>query len=154
MTTHVTITRRATFAAAHILCRDDWDDEKNREVFGACVTDHGHNYVIEVTVSGPLDPETGMVVNLKHVDCPTRSGSARTTPAPISCWLVFVRPFGSHGRNQTLRKPADARCTSADGAVAVPGSARTRRLVLARVGDVNGPGRPSRSRAVRRRGLP
>src|SRR5437870_7107220 len=68
MTTHVTITRRATFAAAHILCRDDWDDEKNREVFGACVTDHGHNYVIEGTVSGPLDPETGMVVNLTHID--------------------------------------------------------------------------------------
>src|SRR5256885_6512173 len=68
MTTHVTITRRATFAAAHILCRDDWDEEKNREVFGACVTDHGHNYVIEVTVSGPLDTETGMVVNLKRVD--------------------------------------------------------------------------------------
>ena len=68
MAVHVSVTRRATFAAAHILCRDDWDDEKNREVFGACVTDHGHNYVIEVTVSGPLDPGTGMVVNLKHVD--------------------------------------------------------------------------------------
>ncbi len=68
MTNQVTITRRATFAAAHILCRDDWDDEKNREVFGACVTDHGHNYVIEVTVSGPLDPETGMIINLKYVD--------------------------------------------------------------------------------------
>src|SRR2546430_14643435 len=68
MTDHVTITRRATFAAALILCRDDWDDKKNREVFGACVTDHGHNYVIEVTVSGPLDPETGMIINLKYVD--------------------------------------------------------------------------------------
>ena len=68
MTTNVRITRRATFAAAHILCRDDWSDEKNREVFGACTTDHGHNYVIEVTVGGGLDPETGMVVNLKHVD--------------------------------------------------------------------------------------
>ncbi len=68
MTTNVRITRRATFAAAHILCRDEWSDEKNREVFGACATDHGHNYVIEVTVGGPLDPETGMVVNLKHVD--------------------------------------------------------------------------------------
>jgi 6-pyruvoyltetrahydropterin/6-carboxytetrahydropterin synthase len=66
--TEVRITRRATFAAAHILCRDDWSDEKNREVFGACVTDHGHNYVIEVTVGGKLDPETGMVVNLKDVD--------------------------------------------------------------------------------------
>lgn len=68
MTASVRITRRATFAAAHILCRDDWSDEKNREVFGACVTDHGHNYVIEVTVGGAVDPTTGMVVNLKQVD--------------------------------------------------------------------------------------
>lgn len=68
MTTNVRITRRATFAAAHILCRPDWSDEKNRDTFGACVTDHGHNYVIEVTVGGPVDSETGMVVNLRHVD--------------------------------------------------------------------------------------
>jgi len=68
MTPQVTITRRATFAAAHILCRPDWSDEKNREVFGACVTDHGHNYVIEVTVGGSLDQSTGMVVNLRQVD--------------------------------------------------------------------------------------
>lgn len=68
----VTITRRATFAAAHILCRDGWSEERNREVFGACATDHGHNYVIEVTVEGPLDPDTGMVVNLKHVDAVLR----------------------------------------------------------------------------------
>ena len=68
MSTTVSITRRATFAAAHILCRPDWTEERNREVFGACVNDHGHNYVIEVTVSGPVDPETGMVVNLKQVD--------------------------------------------------------------------------------------
>lgn len=72
MTTSVRITRRATFAAAHILCRDDWSEDKNREVFGACTTDHGHNYVIEVTVGGPLDAETGMVVNLKHVDAVLR----------------------------------------------------------------------------------
>jgi 6-pyruvoyltetrahydropterin/6-carboxytetrahydropterin synthase len=64
----VSITRRATFAAAHILRRPDWDDARNREVFGACAGDHGHNYVVEVTVSGPVDPETGMVINLKRVD--------------------------------------------------------------------------------------
>ena len=68
MTPEVRITRRATFAAGHILCRDDWTDEKNREVFGACSTDHGHNYIIEVTVGGAVDPDTGMVVNLKQVD--------------------------------------------------------------------------------------
>lgn len=71
-TPSVQITRRATFAAAHILCRPDWSDEKNREVFGACVTDHGHNYVIEVTVGGALDPETGMVANLRHIDAVLR----------------------------------------------------------------------------------
>ena len=68
MSETVSITRRATFAAAHILCRPDWTEQQNRDVFGACVNEHGHNYVIEVTVSGPVDPETGMVVNLKLVD--------------------------------------------------------------------------------------
>lgn len=71
-TPNVRITRRATFAAGHILCHDDWSDEKNREIFGACATDHGHNYVIEVTVAGPIDGETGMIVNLKHVDAVLR----------------------------------------------------------------------------------
>lgn len=69
---NVRITRRASFAAGHILCHDDWSDEKNREIFGACATDHGHNYVIEVTVGGPLDADTGMIVNLKHVDAVLR----------------------------------------------------------------------------------
>jgi 6-pyruvoyltetrahydropterin/6-carboxytetrahydropterin synthase len=68
----VRITRRATFAAAHVLCRPEWSDERNREVFGACAGDHGHNYVVEVTVGGPLDPDTGMVVNLKQVDAVLR----------------------------------------------------------------------------------
>src|ERR1700752_2009847 len=76
MTATVRITRRATFAAAHILCRDDWSDEKNREVFGACTTDHGHNYVVEVTVGGPLDAESGMVVNFKRGVIPTAENVA------------------------------------------------------------------------------
>jgi len=66
------ITRRATFAAAHVLRRSDWDEDRNREVFGACVGDHGHNYVLEVTVAGPLDPETGMIINLKRLDAVIR----------------------------------------------------------------------------------
>jgi 6-pyruvoyltetrahydropterin/6-carboxytetrahydropterin synthase len=68
MTTTVRITRRATFAAAHVLCRPEWSEERNREIFGPCSSDHGHNYVVEVTVAGPVDPKTGMVANLKDVD--------------------------------------------------------------------------------------
>ena len=68
MTASVRITRRATFAAAHVLCRDEWSDEQNRAAFGEDVNDHGHSYAIEVTVGGAVDPGTGMVLNLSHVD--------------------------------------------------------------------------------------
>ncbi len=64
----VNVTRRLTFAAGHILVRPEWDRARNREVFGACSGDHGHNYELEVTVSGPIDGETGMVINLREVD--------------------------------------------------------------------------------------
>jgi 6-pyruvoyltetrahydropterin/6-carboxytetrahydropterin synthase len=64
----VRVTRRVTFAAAHVLCRPEWDDAHNQEIFGACATDHGHNYVLEVSVEGTLDAETGMVVNLRDLD--------------------------------------------------------------------------------------
>lgn len=64
----VVVTRRATFAAAHVLSRPDWDGERNRRVFGACAGDHGHNYQVEVSVAGEPQPDTGMVVNLKDLD--------------------------------------------------------------------------------------
>jgi len=62
------ITRRATFAAAHVLQRPEWSESENREVFGACAGEHGHNYVLEVSVGGDVDPKTGMVINLKDLD--------------------------------------------------------------------------------------
>jgi 6-pyruvoyltetrahydropterin/6-carboxytetrahydropterin synthase len=65
----LTITRRATFSAAHRLFRPDWDDQRNVDIFGRCANPggHGHNYVLEVTVGGELDPETGMIADLKWV---------------------------------------------------------------------------------------
>lgn len=67
MTQRLTITRRATFAAAHRLFCSDWSDEQNLEVFGPCANPggHGHNYVLEVTIGGSVDPETGMIADLK-----------------------------------------------------------------------------------------
>ena len=64
----VNVSRRLTFAAGHILAKPEWDEARNREVFGACSGDHGHNYELEVTVSGSVDANTGMVINLKEVD--------------------------------------------------------------------------------------
>jgi 6-pyruvoyltetrahydropterin/6-carboxytetrahydropterin synthase len=62
----VLLTKRIEFSAAHRYGRPEWDDVKNRTVFGRCYNPpaHGHNYLIELTVSGDIDPTTGMVVNL------------------------------------------------------------------------------------------
>lgn len=63
----VAVIRIEHFNAAHRLYRKDWSDEKNREVFGLCSNPnyHGHNYYLEVKVSGEVDPETGYVIDLK-----------------------------------------------------------------------------------------
>lgn len=65
----VRVTRRLHFSAAHRLFREDWSDARNAEVFGDCSNAnwHGHNYEIEVTVAGEVDPETGFVVDLKRL---------------------------------------------------------------------------------------
>jgi 6-pyruvoyltetrahydropterin/6-carboxytetrahydropterin synthase len=62
----VLLTKRIEFAAAHRYMRPEWDEAKNRAVFGHCYNPpaHGHNYLLEVTVAGEIDPKTGMVVNL------------------------------------------------------------------------------------------
>ena len=66
----VALTRRVTFAAAHRYRRADWSEEKNYAVFGACANPnfHGHSYSCDVTVSGPIDEGTGMIVDLARLD--------------------------------------------------------------------------------------
>jgi len=63
----VTVYRKAHFNAAHRLYRPDWSDEKNDAIFGKCNNPnfHGHNYDLEVSVTGEIDPETGYVMDLK-----------------------------------------------------------------------------------------
>ena len=65
----LTITSRATFSAAHRLFRPTGTIVRNVDIFGRCANPggHGHNYVLEVTVGGDLDPETGMIADLKWV---------------------------------------------------------------------------------------
>jgi 6-pyruvoyltetrahydropterin/6-carboxytetrahydropterin synthase len=65
----ITITKIVHFSASHRYFREEWSEERNREVFGACANPygHGHNYTLEVTLRGMPDPETGMVVDLKEV---------------------------------------------------------------------------------------
>jgi len=63
----LTVYRKAHFNAAHRLFKKEWDDVKNFEVFGKCSNPnyHGHNYELEVGISGEIDPTTGFLMNLK-----------------------------------------------------------------------------------------
>ncbi len=62
----VSVFRKAHFNAAHRLHRGDWTEEKNKKVFGACSNPHyhGHNYELEVKLTGEVDPETGFLYDL------------------------------------------------------------------------------------------
>jgi 6-pyruvoyltetrahydropterin/6-carboxytetrahydropterin synthase len=62
--------RRYHFSASHRLHADSLSELDNREVYGKCNNPfgHGHNYSVEVTVSGPVDQQTGMVINLAELD--------------------------------------------------------------------------------------
>ena len=65
----MSVIRKAHFNAAHRLYRPDWSMERNNEIFGLCNNPnfHGHNYNLEVKVTGDVDPETGYVIDLKIV---------------------------------------------------------------------------------------
>jgi 6-pyruvoyltetrahydropterin/6-carboxytetrahydropterin synthase len=64
------LTRRISFSAAHRYSRPEWSDEKNASTFGACAWPnfHGHSYVCDVSVSGPIDDKTGFIVDLGALD--------------------------------------------------------------------------------------
>jgi 6-pyruvoyltetrahydropterin/6-carboxytetrahydropterin synthase len=57
-------TRRFAFSAGHHYTVDGWSRERNQDVFGRLTIPHGHNYTLDVTVRGAIDPETGMVIDL------------------------------------------------------------------------------------------
>ncbi|MGH9454291.1 MAG: 6-carboxytetrahydropterin synthase [Terriglobia bacterium] len=66
----VHLTRRYRFSAAHRLHNDSLSAGENARIYGKCNNPfgHGHNYALEVTVAGPVDPSTGMVVDLTFLD--------------------------------------------------------------------------------------
>jgi 6-pyruvoyltetrahydropterin/6-carboxytetrahydropterin synthase len=65
----VFVTRRETFSAAHRLFNPEFSDKENEKIFGKCSNPnwHGHNYILEITVGGEPDPETGFVMNLTEL---------------------------------------------------------------------------------------
>ncbi len=63
------VTRRVEFSASHYYHNSELTPEENRRIFGKCNNPHGHghNYTLEVTLAGEVDPRTGMVLDLKNL---------------------------------------------------------------------------------------
>ena len=62
----ITVCRKAHFNSAHKLANKNWSKEKNYDIFGKCSYEnyHGHNYELIVKLTGDIDPETGMLMDL------------------------------------------------------------------------------------------
>lgn len=65
----LTVYRKSHFNAAHRLFRPDWSDEKNNTIFGKCNNPnfHGHNYELEVGVTGEINQETGFLIDIEEL---------------------------------------------------------------------------------------
>ena len=62
------ITKKYHFCASHKYGNSEWSDEKNYEVFGKDYNTHGHNYILEVSVTGPVDPKSGWLIDLSNLN--------------------------------------------------------------------------------------
>ena len=61
------LTKIFRFCAAHQYKNSNWSDKKNEDVFGDDSRLHGHNYILEITVKGEIDPSTGFIIDLGHL---------------------------------------------------------------------------------------
>src|SRR5438270_101255 len=88
----VYLTRKAEFSASHYYHNPEFSVEENRRIFGKCNNPHGHghNYALEVTVSGAVDERTGMVCNLVDLDeCVGRAVLDRFDQQNLNCSPEF-----------------------------------------------------------------
>ena len=92
------VTARLTFSAAHRLNNPKYDAEWNRRTYDKCdnAAGHGHNYALEVSVRGKIDPETGMVIDLKKLKDIVRSKCQSDTPVHLVERIRFALRIERH----------------------------------------------------------
>tara|TARA_B100000214_G_scaffold7573_1_gene5488 strand:+ start:105 stop:518 length:414 start_codon:yes stop_codon:yes gene_type:complete len=61
------ITKKYHFSASHKYGNEHWSEQKNLEVFGKDFNTHGHNYILEISITGPINAETGWLVDLQQL---------------------------------------------------------------------------------------
>ena len=121
----IELTRCYRFPAAHVLARDDFSEAENRRRYGKCANPggHGHNYAVEVTVRGPVDAETGEVMDRRRLD----GVFAERVEARFGHRLLNDDPLFA-GRVPTAENIAQAIYGELEAPVAEAGSARLTRV--------------------------
>ena len=61
------LTKQFKFCAAHKYWNKNWSDEKNQEIFEDDIKIHGHNYELDITIKGPIDSESGFIINISDI---------------------------------------------------------------------------------------
>jgi 6-pyruvoyltetrahydropterin/6-carboxytetrahydropterin synthase len=126
----LSLTRRVQFAAAHRYRRADWTETQNEASFGKCARPeyHGHTYTVDVTVTGEVDPMTGMLVELPVLDAAiareiTERFDHRTLNTEVA---EFLEPHGLIPTGENIARVIAERMQAALG-----GAARVMRVVVA-----------------------
>lgn len=133
------LTRRVRFAATHRYHRPEWDEAKNRAVFGACASPmpHGHEYSCDVSVGGHIDPATGMLVDLSVLDRVLHDTIVR--PLDGRCINDALEPFANGGLVPTCEELARLLAARLDVALVAAGvAARVRSVRVAEDDTLSG----------------
>ena len=67
------ITKQYKFCAAHRYWNEEWSPDKNQDIFGDDIKIHGHNYLLDITISGPVNPDSGFIINLKELNAAVKT---------------------------------------------------------------------------------
>ncbi len=96
--------RAVSFRASHRYGRPEWDEERNREVFGAQVEPHEHEWRLEIHVAGPIDPVTGWVVDLGDLDQALSSLMATWHGSDLNREIPELRSGGTQPSTENLAR--------------------------------------------------
>ena len=86
------ITKQYKFCAAHKYWNDKWSEKENQDIFGKDVNIHGHNYLLDITISGPINEDSGFIINLKLLD----PGSFLTHTRTHALRKYWLQQAGQH----------------------------------------------------------
>ena len=101
MIENCTLTKIYSFSAAHRLHNDKFTDEMNKEIFGKCnnPNGHGHDYYLELTVSGEVSSDTGMIINLEDLDVVVQKVIDELDHKRLDVEIEYVTKIRASGEN-------------------------------------------------------